>query len=387
MNIVDIIQTFLLEFWHEGFRGLTLQQIVLSFVIIAFFGFTRRFIADFFVWFATLFVKSKEEWDEIITKALRPPMRSLPIVIGIMLALDVLDFSGVVDRFFELFTESWLVIIVFWTFYRLVQPLGRIMYRVRKVLTTVMIDWILKILQILLVILGAASILQIWGIQIAPLIAGLGLLSLGIGLGAQDLFKNLISGLLIITEKRFHPGDWICVDGVVEGTVEKIGFRSTMVRRFDKAPVHVPNTKLSDNAVTNFSKMTHRRILWMINIEYETTKDQLAEIRDNIEQYMIDNEDYASPPAAVRFVRIDRFSDSSIDIMLYCFTKTTNWGEWLKIKEDLAYKVKAIVEKAGSGFAYPTNTLHIKSPEYDGVELFTPPEDKKAKSQKGKSKR
>lgn len=76
------------------------------------------------------------------------------------------------------------------------------------------------------------------------------------------MFKNLIGGLLVNGEKRFNLGDWIKVEGVVEGTVEDIGFRSTMVRRFDKAPVYVPNSQLADKAVTNFSAMTHRRIYW-----------------------------------------------------------------------------------------------------------------------------
>ena len=107
-------------------------------------------------------------------------------------------------------------------------------------------------------------------------------LGIAVGLGAQDLFKNLISGLLIISEKRFIPGEWIQVDGVVEGTVEKINFRSTLVRRFDKSPVFVPNSALSDAAVTNFSRMTHRRIKWAIGVRYDTTSEQLREIRDKV---------------------------------------------------------------------------------------------------------
>ena len=122
---------------------------------------------------------------------------------------------------------------------------------------------------------GAATILEIWGIKIGPILAGLGLFGVAVALGAQDLFKNLISGFLVIAEKRFNPGDWIRVDGEVEGTVETINFRSTLVRRFDKAPVFVPNSKLSDNSVINFSSMTFRRIYWVIGVEYRTTVDQL----------------------------------------------------------------------------------------------------------------
>ena len=126
---------------------------------------------------------------------------------------------------------------------------------------------------------GAMAILEIWGIAVGPLLAGLGLFGAAVALGAQDLFKNLIGGMTIIAEKRFQPGEWIRVDGVVEGVVEDIGFRSTKVRRFDKAPVHVPNAALSDAVVTNFSRMTHRRIKWKIGVVYNSTVEQLQIIR------------------------------------------------------------------------------------------------------------
>jgi len=94
--------------------------------------------------------------------------------------------------------------------------------------------------------LGFATVLQVWGIQVGPILAGLGLFGVAVALGAQDLFRNLIGGLCVLIEKRFKVGDWIMVDGVVEGTVEHIGFRSTKVIRFDLSPVFVPNQKLSD---------------------------------------------------------------------------------------------------------------------------------------------
>ncbi|HBM12598.1 MAG TPA: mechanosensitive ion channel protein MscS, partial [Rhodospirillaceae bacterium] len=118
------------------------------------------------------------------------------------------------------------------------------------------------------------------------------------------LFKNLIAGILILVEKRFAIGEWIQVDGVVEGTVESIGFRSTFVRRFDKAPVFVPNAQLSDVAVTNFSRMTYRRIYWVIGVEYRTTTDQLRQIRDGIEDYITSNPDFVAADKATLFVRL-----------------------------------------------------------------------------------
>jgi MscS family membrane protein len=229
----------------------------------------------------------------------------------------------------------------------------------------------IKALQIILIILGFGAVAEQWGIAIAPLIAGLGVFGIAVGLGAQDLFKNLISGLLIISEKRFVPGEWIKADGVVEGTVEKINFRSTLVRRFDKSPVYVPNSALSDAAVTNFSRMTHRRIKWVIGVEYRTTVDQLKYIRDEIEAWLWNDTRFAKPPEAALFVRIDNFNASSIDYLIYAFTHTKDWGEWLAIKEEFAVAVMDIIEKAGTSFAFPSQTIYMQ--ETDPPEIMAPP--------------
>src|SRR5690606_12872979 len=107
--------------------------------------------------------------------------------------------------------------------------------------------------------------------------------------------------------------------------------------------------------------MTHRRIYWFIRLEYRTTVDQLRQVCDGIRDYLRTNPDFAPESEVATFVRVDRFTDSSIDIMIYCFTKTTNWGEWLAIKETLALKIKEIVEGAGAGFAFPTQSIYVKA--------------------------
>jgi MscS family membrane protein len=195
---------------------------------------------------------------------------------------------------------------------------------------------------------------------VAAILTGFGLLGVAVALGAQDLFKNLIAGMLILAERRFTNGDWIKVDGVIEGTVERIGFRSTFIRRFDKSPVFIPNTKLSDNAVTNFSRMTNRRIYWLIGLRYDTDVATLRQVRDEIEAYIANNEDYVQPPEGTLIVRFERFSDSSLDLMVYCFTRTTAWATWLEIREQLAYEIKQIVERSGTDFAFPSQSIYIE---------------------------
>ena len=111
--------------------------------------------------------------------------------------------------------------------------------RLEEIFSRALVEWLVKAIKAGVVFIGSATILEVWGTKVGPLIAGLGLFGVAVALGAQDLFKNLIAGILILAEKRFADGDWIRVDGVVEGTVESIGFRSTRIRRFNRAPVLV----------------------------------------------------------------------------------------------------------------------------------------------------
>lgn len=363
------------DVWTYGIGGTSLGDILIALGILLVFLIFRQFFSRFILRrVAKIVASSSNKLDDTLATALSEPVRFIPAVIGIFFATEYLDLSGTPQVMATSLNRSLIVFVVFWTLYRMVDPLSFLLGKIERVFTSAMVDWLIKAIKLLVALIGIATILEIWGIQVAPIIAGLGLFGVAVALGAQDLFKNLIAGILILVEKRFAIGEWIQVDGVVEGTVESIGFRSTFVRRFDKAPVFVPNAQLSDVAVTNFSRMTYRRIYWVIGVEYRTTTDQLRQIRDGIEEYITSNPDFVAADKATLFVRLDRFNDSSIDFMVYCFTKTTVWGEYLKVKEDLAYAVKAIVEDAGSGFAFPSRSLYLETVPGSSPELFSPPE-------------
>ena len=209
-------------------------------------------------------------------------------------------------------------------------------------------------------ILGVAAVLELWGIKIGPIIAGLGLFGVAVALGAQDLFKNLISGILVLVERRFQVGDWIFVEDVIEGTVESIGFRSTVVRRFDKSLATIPNFQFAEKAVINNSQITNRRISWVIGLEYRTTSKQLTEIKKEIEDYIKHSELFTTSKDTILSVKIDQFAASSIDIKLICFTKTKYYLEWMKVKDILAVEIKNIVEKHKASFAFPSTSIYVE---------------------------
>lgn len=366
-----------IDVWNSSFLGVSIGQGLLALTIVLIGFVARGMIARWLVGaLKRLAEKTQTGFDDAVVDAIAGPMKLVPVIISLFFALNILQIGAEGAVRGHQFVQSLVVIALFWALHNAVGPLSHALKGLRNALTPVMVDWMTKALRIVFMVVGAAAVLQVWDIPVAGIVAGLGLFGVAIGLGAQDLFKNLIAGILILTEKRFLPGDWVKVDGIVEGTVEEINFRSTVVRRFDKGPVYVPNSKLSDNAVTNFTRMTHRRTYWIIGVRYDTTSDQLREIRDKVLGYVQSHPEYAQAPEVSTFMRVDSFGPSSIDFMLYCFTKTTNWGEWLRLKEELAFFIKETVEAAGTEFAFPSTSVYVES----GAEVFSPPGDDGAKA-------
>lgn len=363
------------DVWQHGVIGIDVGRMAAALGIFLVFLMLRGLLTRFLMgWLRMMTKRTPWTLDDQILAAIEPPVRFVPVVMGLFFAFQVLKLAGTPDQMASNLVRSLIAFTIFWALYRAVDPLSVLLHRLDRIFSTELVEWMARAIRVLVFIIGAAAVLEIWGIKVGPIIAGFGLIGVAVALGAQDLFKNLIAGLLILAEKRFHKGDWIHVEGVVEGHVEAIGFRSTMVRRFDKAPVMVPNSQLSDTAVINFTAMTHRRIKWLIGVEYRTSVDQLRQIRDQIAAYIDETPDFAPKTDVSTFVRIDSFGDSSINIMVYCFTITTKWGEYLEIKERLAYKVMDIVHGAGAAFAFPSQSIYVESlPGDDAPEIFQPP--------------
>lgn len=372
--------------WRHGLYGVDIGNIITALVIflafLIFRGFLSRYILRKLHNWAE---KTSAKLDDSIVEALIPPIKFIPIVLGIFFAVKTLGLSGDLSVFSTSVLRSLIAFTIFWGLHRAIDPVRRLFKKLDKVLSKAMVDWIFKAMKVVVIFIGAAVILEIWGIAVGPLLAGFGLLGVAVALGAQDLFKNLIAGLTVIAEKRFSPGDWIKVEGVVEGTVEEIGFRSTKIKRFDLAPMHVPNAQLADTVVTNFSRMPYRRIHWLVGVTYDTGLEQLKFMRDEILDYIVSHEElFATPEQAPTFVRIDSFNASSLDILVNCFARSVAGDAFFAAKEELAFAIKEIVEtKAGAAFAFPTQSIYFENlPGMDKPEAYVPPKKKKAVKKK-----
>ena len=258
--------------WQHGYMGVDFGRIFIALAILSTALLLRRAFSRLILSrLPALMTRMGLKFGRTMADALDAPLRLVTVAIGVFIVTQYLEPAGTLEVFADRINRTLIIIVLFWGLYRLVQPVSTSLGGLREVLSSALVDSFAKFVRTAIVVIAGATVLEMWGIKVAPILAGFGLLGVAVALGAQDLFKNLIAGLLILAEKRFNVGDWILADGIVEGDVESIGFRSTVIRRFDKAPAYVPNAKLADSAATNFSAMTHRRIYWVLGVHQDTT--------------------------------------------------------------------------------------------------------------------
>ena len=359
MDIFSNFSDLFISVWSKGIRGVDIFQILIGIGIFFIFLIFRGIISKVIIKrLESISKRTTNKLDDTFVHAMEGPARFLPIVLGFFIASYYMSFAEDGRVVVDTINRTLITILIFWVIHQIIEPISYILSGLDKMLTRELIGWIIKSLKILIFILGLAAVLELWGIKIGPIIAGLGLFGVAVALGAQDLFKNLISGILVLVEKRFKIGDWILVDGIIEGIVEKIGFRSTTIRKFDKSLAIIPNFQFAENAVINVSETSNWLISWIITLQYDTTVDQLKAVRNEIENYINKSDDYNVSVGVA--VRIDKFSDSSIDMYVRCFTKTNSWNEWLSVKERLAIEIKQIVEKNKASFAFPSQSIYIE---------------------------
>ncbi|WP_440931580.1 mechanosensitive ion channel family protein [Candidatus Pelagibacter sp.] len=359
MEIINNFSNIFLSVWNKGILGVDIFQILIGVGIFLLFLIFRGIISKLIIRKLELISKrTTNKLDDTFVKSMVGPARFLPIVLGFFIASYYMTFSAEGREVVDTINRTLITILIFWVIHQIIEPISYILSGLDQILTRELIGWIIKSLKILIFILGLAAVLELWGIKIGPIIAGLGLFGVAVALGAQDLFKNLISGILVLVEKRFKIGDWISVDGVIEGIVEKIGFRSTTIRKFDKSLAIIPNFQFAENAVVNVSETSNWLISWNITLQYDTTVDQLKTIRDEIEKYITESTDFDTKIGVA--VRVDKFSDSSIDMYVRCFTNSRSWNDWLSVKERLAIKIKEIVEGNKASFAFPSQSIYVE---------------------------
>jgi MscS family membrane protein len=305
--------------------------------------------------------KTPTEFFSHVCISFEQPVRLLFIVIGIYVSIGyfpLLEQSN--PLFLKLFRSS-IILIITWGLYNLSASSSvfftKINDRISIEIDQILIPFLSKALRFIILAISFSIVAQEFDYDINGFVAGLGLGGLAFALAAKDAIGNLFGGIIIITERPFSIGDWIMTPSV-EGTVEDINFRSTKIRTFAQALVTVPNATLANETITNWSKMGKRQVTFHLGVTYDTPKVKLERVVKRIEALLRNHEEIH--PDTI-FVTFDRYNDSSLDIFLYFFTKTTAWEKYLQVKQEINFQIMEILEKEGVEVAFPTRTLHLSA--------------------------
>ncbi|MFK7760630.1 MAG: mechanosensitive ion channel family protein [Candidatus Midichloriaceae bacterium] len=216
-----------------------------------------------------------------------------------------------------------------------------------------------RILKIIVIIFALLTLIETSGINISGLLAFGSVSGIILGFASKDLLANFFGATLIYLDKPFEIGDWVrSPDKNIEGTVESISWRLTKIRTFDKRPLYVPNSIFNTIVIENASRMSHRRIREVIGIRY-CDIGAVTKIIDDVKNMLARHEEIASDQTMI--VNLTQFNQSSVDFMVYTFTKTTNWIKYQEVKQDVLLKISEIIDKNKAEMAFPTRTVHLES--------------------------
>jgi MscS family membrane protein len=348
-------------------------QIPIAIAIFTFFLIARKLfqvITKFVV--LTIFKKTNNTFDEEIFDSIQKPLSFLFIFIGANIALQFLDVPKEFKSFIVPLIKSGFAFIIFWTIYNILTPLTKVInkltHKFGKELSDDITNFLIKTLKFLVISIGFVAIMNVWGYNISGFLASLGLVGMALALAAKDTASNLFGSLVIFSDRPFKIGDWIMTPDV-EGIVEQIGIRSTKVRTFAQAIVTVPNAVLANSAILNWSRMGKRRIKMNIGLTYSTTATQMQNIVQDLRTMLENHNDIHQDTI---FIYFTDFQDSSLGIFCYFFTKTINWGEYMRVREDVNLKIMHIVEQNGASFAFPSRSIYIETPKEEVLKKETP---------------
>ncbi|WP_345976694.1 mechanosensitive ion channel family protein [Sulfurimonas sp. HSL3-7] len=305
--------------------------------------------------------KTETELDDQIFHLLQRPFAFGMIILGFNVAFSFLTFHEDVSTTISHTITTLTIALLAWVLYRIValfQSSDELMEkRIKTDNGITLAKLLLTILKAIVLIIAGMNILSTWGINVTGFIASLGLVGMAFALAAKDTASNFFGSMVIFTDQPFKVGDWIKTPEV-EGTIEHIGIRSTKVRTFAQALVSVPNGNIANTAILNWSEMHKRRIKMTLGLTYSTTSLQMRQILEEIREMLHHDDDIHQETIYVHFTE---FQESALGIFCYFFTKTTQWGEYMQVRERINLELMAIVENNGASFAFPSQSLYVES--------------------------
>ncbi|MDC9729433.1 MAG: mechanosensitive ion channel family protein [Methyloprofundus sp.] len=324
----------------------------------------------------------KVEHIEIVLLSIRKPILYWVTFFGLDLAIATLMYKTTYKVSIEQFSYFIYSVLYVYLLFNLIESVATVRLEAadkrNKEYSKELLLLTVKVLKTIVILVALTFILSHMGINVTAIISTLGIGGFAFAMAAKDSLSNFFGGLNIMIDRIFKMGDWIKVGGA-EGTVVEIGLRSTTIRTFDNALITMPNSLVSTASVLNWNRRAvGRRIKMHVGVTYESNMQDIKNAVSDIKAMLAEHPEIANPREkqqkgvlrkknrylshadqqgikSNQLVFLDRYGDFSIDILVYCFSKTVDWTGWLEVKEDVMFQIAEILEQNNLSFAYPTH--------------------------------
>ncbi len=352
MNVVPVALVERLGLPGWATHGLLLVIVVLVAVLVAQIGLAvLRRVAG----------RTQVGWDDAWVSALANPLRLGLVAALLHVSVVQLGFSAKVESGLALALRATELLALFWGLYRGVEVIGRTAakstWAAENPSSAALITLGGRVVGIAVLAGAVITLLSTFGLPVGSLVAGAGLGGLAIGLAAQKSIENLFGGFSLAIDRPCRAGDFVRVEDFV-GTVEDVGIRSTRIRTLDRTLITIPNARLSETRIETFAARDRIRLACTLGVEYGTSQAQMREVLEGLRRVLLAHPQIWTENVIVRFIG---FGASSLDIEVMAWFVTTDWNEFLAIREQVLLEFMGVVEQAKTGFAFPTRTIHIAS--------------------------
>lgn len=302
---------------------------------------------------------SANRLDDVVFAALLRPTGWIIWLQGLAIASDVIlvKTESAIFSYADSVRDIGVLVCITWFVLGIIRGSEDIYIRTAEQMDKTTAQALGKLLRLAVIITAGLVILQTLGYSISGVLAMGGVGGIAVGFAAKDLLANFFGGLIVHLDRPFAVGDWIrSPDREIEGTVEKIGWRVTVIRNFQSQPMYVPNSVFTTVIVENPSRMQNRRIFETIGLRYSdlTNMDKVvSEVEAMLRQHEAIDAD------KTMMVNFNKFGASSLDFFIYCFTHTTRWVEFHEVKQDVMLQIADIIKANHAEVAFPTSTIHL----------------------------
>lgn len=372
--------------------NLDVGRIIVTFVVLIFFIILGIFFNKGILYLISKKYSNKDiEHNELYHEnslKMKAPLLAIMSVTSIHVSLLVLFYNKEFSDTVYLILNTFYILSFYWFLLTFVSSTFSILlhsnkYRQKMSMRKELVNLGLSSIKVLITLVAFIVLLHYWGVNISGILTGLGLSGMVIAFAAKDLLSNFFGTVKIIMDDSFSQGDWIEVNGV-EGTVSSLSFGNTKIRTFENGLITIPNSVLASSPILNWNKRKYgRQIKTTFGLTYNSKRSDINNAINEINEMLENHPDISTPrkhfedlPTEKKdklisiedtygikrtlFVKLVGFSDSSVDILLYAYTKTVNWGEFMDIRQEVYMKIWEIFEKNNLDFAFPTRTLHIE---------------------------